>query len=51
MILDHSKTKKKNFFIFFDINRPDIQYFLEKLKREKEAKLSAQVNDNRPIYR
>jgi hypothetical protein len=31
------------------INRPDIQHFLEKLKREKEAKLNAQENDNRPF--
>ncbi len=35
-------------FIFL-FNRPDIQHFLEKLKREKEAKLNAQENDNRPF--
>jgi hypothetical protein len=30
-------------------NRPDIQHFLDKIKREKEAKLNAQENDNRPF--
>jgi hypothetical protein len=29
--------------------RPEIQRFLEKLKRQQEAKLNSQENDNRPF--
>ncbi|CAF3832401.1 unnamed protein product [Rotaria sp. Silwood1] len=29
--------------------KPEIQHFLEKLKREREAKLNTQENDNRPF--
>lgn len=29
--------------------RPDTQRFLEKLKRQQEAKLNAQESDNRPF--
>ena len=29
------------------MNRPDVQHFLEKLKREREAKMNTQENDNR----
>jgi hypothetical protein len=36
-------------YCIYSLNRPDIQHFLEKLKREKEAKLNAQENDNRPF--
>ena len=31
------------------LNRPEIQRFLEKLQRQKEAKLNAQEGDNRPF--
>ena len=50
MNLDHSKYRIK-FYSYNScfINRPDIQHFLEKLKREKEAKKNAQENDNRPF--
>ena len=33
---------------FFCVNRPEIQHFLDKLKREKEAKLNTD-SDNRPF--
>lgn len=58
MILDHSTDKKNNnhlfflsfyLFFFFSLHRPEIQHFMEKIKREKEAKMNNQENDNRPF--
>ncbi len=50
MKLDLSK-KKTNEILFLKIFlfRPDTQSFLEKLKRQQEAKLNSQENDNRPF--
>ncbi len=42
-------NQKKNNKIYLFLFRPEIQSFLEKLKRQKEAKLNAEEGDNRPF--
>ena len=51
MILDHSKSIMEKHWrkLISSLSRPEIQSFLEKLKRQQEAKLQAQENDNRPF--
>jgi len=50
MRLDLSKSKKrKEIYLWFFCSRPDTQRFLEKLKRQQEAKLHSQEADNRPF--
>ena len=48
---DRSKRVGKEFDKVTSVGliRPDTQTFLDKLKREQEAKLNAQENDNRPF--
>ena len=44
-----NEFEKEKCIVFVSNFRPDVQHFLEKLKREREEKLIAQENDNRPF--